>query len=95
MKNTHEFARFLSIATVAAILGISKPSVGALVRRGELPAIRVGHVFRIPETALETYLTAQGLKPGAIYRGTGSPATACPSPARAPAETHPTGATVR
>ncbi|MCT8336925.1 helix-turn-helix domain-containing protein [Methanoculleus sp. Afa-1] len=79
--NTAEFTRFLSVAVVAAILGISRPSVLTLVRDGELPGIWVGHRVRIPAAGLETFLIAQGLKPSAIYRGTGQTATASPSPA--------------
>lgn len=99
MKNTTDFTEFLSVAVVAAILGISRPSVLALVRRGELPGIWVGHRVRIPVTGLESFLIDRGLDPRDLYRGAGLPATAAPSPAgtinadqRTPASV---GATVR
>ncbi len=80
-EKTLEFVQFLSIAAVAAILGVSRPTVYKIVRRGEIPAIRVGDIVRIPETGLEGYLRSQGLDLETIYRGTGLPATARPSPA--------------
>ncbi|MDD4455423.1 MAG: helix-turn-helix domain-containing protein [Candidatus Methanomethylophilaceae archaeon] len=83
---TPEFVEFLSVAAVAAILGISRPSVHALVRRGELPGIWVGQVVRIPATGLESFLIGRGLNPSTIYRGTGQTATASPSPAGTPGD---------
>ena len=79
MKNATDFTGFLSVTVVAAILGISRPSVLALVRRDELPGIWVGHRVRIPVTGLESFLIDRGLDPSVIYRGRGSPATASPS----------------
>ncbi len=81
MENATEITQFLSVAHVATILGICRPSVHALVRRGELPGIWVGQIVRIPVTGLETFLIDRGLEPSAIYRGTGLLATAAPSPA--------------
>ena len=80
MENATEITQFLSVTAVAGILGISRPSAHALVRRGELPGIRVGQIVRIPVTGLETFLISQGLNPSTIYRGTGQTATASPSP---------------
>ena len=42
-------------AEVARALRISRVTVYELIRRGELPATRVGHQFRIDAGALETY----------------------------------------
>lgn len=92
-----KFTEFLSVAAVAAILRVSRPSVLALVHRGELPGIWIGQVIRIPVTGLESFLIDRGLNPSVIYRGTGQTATARPSPA-APTNANRTasaGATVR
>ncbi|WP_281258444.1 helix-turn-helix domain-containing protein [Actinomadura mexicana] len=48
--------RFLTVAEVAAIMRVSKMTVYRLTHSGELPAIRVGRSFRIPEQAVYDYL---------------------------------------
>lgn len=73
--------QLLTVAAVCAILGVSRPTVHALVRRGTLTGIRVGRVVRIPAPDVERFLIDQGLNPSDLYRGTGEPATASPSPA--------------
>ena len=81
MTNRVEFCEFLSVAALATILGVSRPTALALVRRGEIPGFRVGCQFRVPVPAVEQFFVDRGLDPSLIYRGTGSPATARPSPA--------------
>lgn len=49
-------ARFLTVAEVAAIMRVSKMTVYRLVHAGELPAVRVGRSFRVPEGAVHDYL---------------------------------------
>ena len=49
--------RFLTVAEVATIMRVSKMTVYRLVHSGELEAIRVGRSFRVPEQAVNTYLT--------------------------------------
>ncbi len=44
--------RFLTVAEVAAIMRVSKMTVYRLVHAGELPAIRFGRSYRVPETAV-------------------------------------------
>lgn len=53
-------ARFLTLADVAEVLNISVAQVYALVRRGELPAIKIGGrgQWRVESTALEGYIQA-------------------------------------
>jgi excisionase family DNA binding protein len=53
-----EFAdvRFLTVAEVATIMRVSKMTVYRLVHNGELPAVRVGRSFRVPEAAVHDYL---------------------------------------
>jgi excisionase family DNA binding protein len=48
--------RFLTVAEVASIMRVSKMTVYRLVHAGELPAIRVGRSFRVPESAVHQYL---------------------------------------
>lgn len=48
--------RFLTVAEVAAIMRVSKMTVYRMVHGGELPAIRVGRSFRVPEDAVNDYL---------------------------------------
>lgn len=48
--------RFLTVAEVAAMMRVSKMTVYRLVHSGELPAIRVGRSFRVPEQAVQAYL---------------------------------------
>jgi excisionase family DNA binding protein len=48
--------RFLTVAEVAAIMRVSKMTVYRLVHGGELPAVRVGRSFRVPEGAVHDYL---------------------------------------
>jgi excisionase family DNA binding protein len=49
-------AQFLTIAEVAARMRVSKMTVYRLVHGGELPAVRVGRSFRVPEQAVHDYL---------------------------------------
>ncbi len=48
--------RFLTVAEVANLMRVSKMTVYRLVHGGELPAIRVGRSFRVPEQAVHDYL---------------------------------------
>ncbi len=48
--------RFLTIAEVASAMRVSKMTVYRLVHNGELPAVRVGRSFRVPEQAVQSYL---------------------------------------
>ncbi|MFD9126344.1 helix-turn-helix domain-containing protein [Kitasatospora sp. NPDC059571] len=47
---------FLTVAEVASVMRVSKMTVYRLVHSGELPAIRVGRSFRVPEQAVHDYL---------------------------------------
>jgi excisionase family DNA binding protein len=48
--------RFLTVAEVAAMMRVSKMTVYRLVHNGEMPAVRVGRGFRVPEQAVHDYL---------------------------------------
>jgi len=45
-------ARFLTVAEVADMMRVSRMTVYRLVHSGDLPAIRIGPVYRIQESAL-------------------------------------------
>jgi len=53
--------RFLTLADTAALLNISAAQAYALVRSGELPAIKVGThgQWRVERTVLESYIEAK------------------------------------
>jgi excisionase family DNA binding protein len=55
-----EKRRFLTLADVAEVLGTSVAQVYALVRRGELPAIKIGGrgQWRVEDSALEDFIAA-------------------------------------
>ncbi len=48
--------RFLTVAEVASIMRVSKMTVYRMVHAGDLPAIRVGRSFRVPEDEVHKYL---------------------------------------
>ncbi len=48
--------RFLTVAEVATAMRVSKMTVYRLVHGGDLPAVRVGRSFRVPEDAVNEYL---------------------------------------
>jgi excisionase family DNA binding protein len=48
--------RFLTVAEVASIMRVSKMTVYRLVHAGDLPAVRVGRSFRVPEAEVHRYL---------------------------------------
>jgi excisionase family DNA binding protein len=56
--------RFLTVAEVAAVMRVSKMTVYRMVHSGELPAVRVGRSFRVPEKAVQDYLKAAFFEAG-------------------------------
>jgi len=48
--------KFLTVAEVARMMRVSKMTVYRLVHSGELPAVRVGRSFRVPERDVDDYL---------------------------------------
>lgn len=47
--------KFLTVAEVATVMRVSKMTVYRLLHAGELPAVRVGRSFRVPEQAVHDY----------------------------------------
>jgi excisionase family DNA binding protein len=56
--------RFLTVAEVAAAMRVSKMTVYRLVHAGDLPAVRVGRSFRVPEQAMHDYLRQAYIQAG-------------------------------
>ena len=56
--------RFLTVAEVASLMRVSKMTVYRLVHGGELPAVRVGRSFRVPEHAVHDYLRSSFIEAG-------------------------------
>lgn len=57
MDNELGDVRFLTVAEVADMMRVSKMTVYRMVHSGELPAIRFGRSFRVPETAVASAVT--------------------------------------
>ena len=56
--------KFLTVAEVAAVMRVSKMTVYRMVHSAELPAVRVGRSFRVPERAVHDYLRAAFIEAG-------------------------------
>ena len=56
MAGEFKDVRFLTVAEVATIMRVSKMTVYRLVHGAELPAVRVGRSFRVPEQAVHDHL---------------------------------------
>lgn len=50
------YGDFLKAAEVASVLGVSSRMITRLAERGEIPAIRIGSVWRFPRERLREYL---------------------------------------
>ncbi len=56
--------KFLTVAEVAGVMRVSKMTVYRMVHAGDLPAVRVGRSFRVPEKAVHDYLRAAFIEAG-------------------------------
>lgn len=54
----------LKVEQVAELLAVSRSQAYALVRRGDLPSVRVGNAIRIPRRALEAWIEEQTRRAG-------------------------------
>lgn len=52
--------RFLTVAEVADMMRVSRMTVYRMVHAGELPAIRFGRSFRVPESAVQVAVEGDG-----------------------------------
>ena len=62
MSSQQPRVQFLTVAEVADVMRISKMTVYRLVHSGEMPAVRVGHSYRVPQDALEQYLATSHIE---------------------------------
>lgn len=58
-ENGDALGRFLTIADTAEVLNLSAAQVYALVRSGELPAIKIAANWRVERVMLEAYIEAK------------------------------------
>jgi len=71
-----EAAGTLSLPDVARRLGTHRVTVWRWVRRGRMPAVRVGHHYRVPRDIAEAMLAPVGVATGGEWR---CPAPECPA----------------
>ncbi len=55
--------RYLTVEEVADVMRVSKMTVYRLLHSGEMPGVRVGRSFRVPQDALEAYLRSSATAP--------------------------------
>lgn len=48
--------RFVTVAEVAEMMRVSKMTVYRLIHAGEMPAVRFGRSYRVPESAVEQFV---------------------------------------
>lgn len=63
--------RYLTVEEVAEVMRVSKMTVYRLLHSGDLPGVRVGRSFRVPQDALEAYLRSSSTVPLPEERGEG------------------------
>jgi excisionase family DNA binding protein len=56
--------RFLTVAEVAEMMRVSNMTVYRLVQSGQLPAVRFGRSYRIPESAVAAAIELPDAKTG-------------------------------
>lgn len=65
MRNALSDVRLLTVAEVAEVLRVSTMTVYRMVHSGELPALRFGRSYRVPETVVLAMLGDAGAQNGA------------------------------
>lgn len=55
--------KVLRVEDAMSVLGVSRWMVYEMIRRGELPVLRVGRLIRIPEDALDAWIAEQTRPP--------------------------------
>lgn len=59
MNESVKVPRLLRVREVAALSGLQRFRVYQLIREGQLPHLRVGRTYRIPEDALARWIGEQ------------------------------------
>lgn len=57
---TLETLDFLKTSDVAKILKVSKQTVWTLIQNGDIPAVKVGKLYRVERKELENYIKRGG-----------------------------------
>ena len=60
-----ESKKYMTVEEVADLLGVNYQLIYRLVRSGELPAIRLGRIYRIEQSDLDDYLQQARTAPAA------------------------------
>ena len=55
-----DLPEFVRVEDVATLLGISRASAYAAVKRGEIPSITIGRTIRVPREALKAMAQQKG-----------------------------------
>lgn len=50
--------RFVTVAEVADLMRVSKMTVYRMIHAGDIPAVRVGKSFRVPQSAVQQLIDA-------------------------------------
>ncbi len=58
---------FLTVAEVADLVRVSRMTVYRWIHSGELPAVRFGRSFRVPQQAVETFMEQAELAGGFAF----------------------------
>lgn len=58
MANDLSDVRFLTVAEVAELMRVSKMTIYRMVHAGELPAVKFGRSYRVPESAVKDAIRA-------------------------------------
>jgi excisionase family DNA binding protein len=61
---SHARARFLTVNEVAELLRLSDMTVYRLIKKGELPAVRIGRSYRLREDDVDAYLAERYTEAG-------------------------------
>ena len=60
----HGSTRFLTVAEVARMFGVSNMTVYRLINAGELAAVRIGKSYRLRDDDVDKYLAARYTQAG-------------------------------
>ena len=64
VQSAHSSARFLTVAEVARMFGVSNMTVYRLINAGELAAVRIGKSYRLRDDDVDKYLAARYTEAG-------------------------------
>lgn len=66
---------FLTVQEVAGLMRVSTMTVYRMVHAGEMPAVRFGRSYRVPQNAVEAYLKSAVVEQTETSKGSGSAQT--------------------